>query len=280
MPVKKRKPVTPSQRFMSVLDFSELSKKPPEKKLLKGLKKTGGRNNRGRLTSRHHGGGHKRRYRIIDFKRNKLDIPARVSAIEYDPNRSANIALLVYADGEKRYILSPNGLKVDDTIQAGTGLEIHPGNAMPLSEVPLGTTVHNVEIKPGKGGQVARGAGTGVQVMAKDGAFVLLRMPSTEIRLFRRECFATIGQVGNQDHEKVTFGKAGRKRWLGRRPHVRGVAMNPIDHPMGGGEGKASGGRHPCTPWGKPTKGFKTRRRKHSDRLILQRRLNKRLSSR
>ena len=276
MPVKKRKPVTPSQRFMSVLDYSELTKKPPEKKLLKGLSKSGGRNNFGRKTSRHRGGGHKRRYRIIDFKRNKTGIPAKVAAIEYDPNRSANIALLYYIDGEKRYIIAPQGLKEGDIVEAGHGLEIQPGNALPLYEIPLGTTVHNVELKPGKGGQVARGAGAGVQVMAKDGAFVLLKMPSTEIRLFHRECMATIGQVGNLDYEKVSLGKAGRSRWRGRRPQSRGVAMNPVDHPMGGGEGKASGGRHPCTPWGKPTKGYKTRQRKASDRLIVQRRRSKR----
>jgi len=279
MPVKKRKPVTPSQRFMSVLDYSELTKKQPEKSLVRGLKKSGGRNNRGRKTAYHRGGGHKRRYRMIDFKRDKTGIPAKVNSIEYDPNRSANIALLFYADGEKRYILAPNGLKVGDEIKSGPGLEVHPGNAMPLSDIPLGTTVHNVEMKPGKGGQVARGAGTGVQVMAKDGRFVLLRMPSSEIRLFHRECLATVGQVGNLDYEKVSLGKAGRKRWHGRRPHVRGVAMNPVDHPMGGGEGKASGGRHPCTPWGKPTKGYKTRKRnKSSNRFIVQRRINKRLS--
>ncbi|NQU05694.1 MAG: 50S ribosomal protein L2 [Calditrichaeota bacterium] len=273
MPVIKRKPVTPSQRFMSVLDFSELTKKAPEKKLVKGLNRGGGRNNKGRVTVRFRGGGHKRRYRIIDFKRNKPGIPAKVAAIEYDPNRSANIALLHYVDGEKRYIIAPNGLKVGAVIESGTGLEISPGNMLPLMEIPPGTTVHNVEMKPGKGGQIARGAGAGVQVMAKDGGFVLLRLPSSEIRLFHENCMATIGQVGNIDHEKISIGKAGRKRWMGRRPHNRGVSMNPVDHPMGGGEGKASGGRHPCTPWGKPTKGYKTRsRKKASDRLIVQRR--------
>lgn len=277
MPVKKRRPVTPSQRFMSVLDFSELTKKPPEKRLLKVLKQTGGRNNLGRLTSRHRGGGHKRRYRIIDFKRNKHGIPARVAAIEYDPNRSANIALLFYADGEKRYILAPNGLKTGDTVQSGSNLEIHPGNALPLIEMPLGTVVHNVELKPGKGGQLVRGAGAGAQVMAKEFPFVLLRLPSSEMRLFQEECFATVGNVGNLDHEKITIGKAGRKRWMGRRPHVRGVVMNPVDHPMGGGEGRSSGGRHPCTPWGKPTKGYKTRsKKKASNRLIVERRKTRR----
>ncbi len=278
MPVKKRKPTTPSQRYTSVLDYSQLTDKPPEKRLLRPKPRTGGRNVYGRQTAYHRGGGHKRRYRVIDFKRDKVGVPARVAAIEYDPNRSANIALLFYTDGDKRYILAPSGLKVDDVVQAGPGLEVHPGNAMPLSDIPLGTTVHNVEMKPGKGGQVARGAGTGVQVMAKAGPYVLLRMPSGEIRKFLKGCFATIGQVGNVDHEKVSLGKAGRNRWKGRRPHTRGVAMNPVDHPMGGGEGKASGGRHPCTPWGKPTKGFKTRRRKPSDRLIVERRRIKRQS--
>ncbi len=276
MPVKKRKPVTPSQRFMSVLDFSELTKKSPEKRLTKSLKRSGGRNNLGRQTAYHRGGGHKRRYRIIDFKRDKINIPARVSAIEYDPNRSARIALLVYNDGEKRYIIAPNGLKVGDTVEAGKNLEIHPGNSMPLVEMPLGTTVHNIELKPGKGGQVARGAGSGAQVMAKEFPHVLLRLPSGEVRLFQQDCFATIGQVGNIDHEKVSLGKAGRNRWKGRRPNVRGVVMNPVDHPMGGGEGKSSGGRHPCTPWGKPTKGYKTRRRQASDRLIVERKRSRR----
>ena len=279
MPVKKRKPTTPSQRFISVLDYSHLTDKPPEKRLLKPRPRSAGRNLYGRITAYHRGGGHKRRYRLIDFKRDKVGVPAKVAAIEYDPNRSANIALLFYADGEKRYILAPHGLKVGDTVQTGEGLDVHPGNSMPLYEIPLGTTVHNVEIKPGKGGQVARSAGSGIQVMAKEGPHVLLRMPSGELRQFRRECLATIGQVGNIDHEKVSIGKAGRNRWKGRRPHTRGVAMNPIDHPMGGGEGKSSGGRHPCTPWGKPTKGFKTRhRRKPSDRLIVQRRRIKRQS--
>ncbi|MBT3231577.1 MAG: 50S ribosomal protein L2 [Calditrichaeota bacterium] len=277
MPVIKRRPVTPSQRFMSVLDFSELTKKPPEKKLTEPLRRSGGRNNKGRLTIRHRGGGHKRRYRIIDFKRNKRGIPAKVTAIEYDPNRSANLALLVYADGEKRYILSPDKLKVGDTVQAGENLEIQPGNAMALTEMPLGTIVHNIELKPGKGGQLARGAGAGAQVMAKEDPFVLLRLPSGEMRLFHKECFATIGHVGNMDYEKVVLGKAGRKRWLGRRPHVRGVVMNPVDHPMGGGEGRSSGGRHPCSPWGQPSKGFKTRsKKKASDRLIVERRKTKR----
>lgn len=277
MPVIKRRPVTPSQRFMSVLDFSELTKKAPEKKLTEPLRRSGGRNNKGRLTIRHRGGGHKRRYRIIDFKRDKRGIPAKVTAIEYDPNRSANIALLVYADGEKRYILSPEKLKVGSIVQAGENLEIQPGNAMALTEMPLGTVVHNIELKPGKGGQLARGAGAGAQVMAKEDPFVLLRLPSGEMRLFHKQCYATIGHVGNIDYEKVVLGKAGRKRWLGRRPHVRGVVMNPVDHPMGGGEGRSSGGRHPCSPWGQPSKGFKTRsKKKASDRLIVERRKTKR----
>jgi len=272
MPVIKRKPVTPSQRFTSLPDSSELTQKAPEKRLIRTLHSSGGRNNRGRMTARHRGGGHKRRYRLVDFKRDKHGIPARVTALEYDPNRTANIALLTYVDGEKRYIVAPNGLKIGDTIQAGTGLEIHPGNAMALAEMPPGTMVHNVELKPGKGGQVARGAGAGAQVMAKEGAFVLLRMPSGELRNVHAVCFATIGQVGNSEREQISLGKAGRNRWLGVRPSSRGVAKNPVDHPMGGGEGKSSGGRHPCTPWGKPTKGFKTRKQKQSDRYIVQRR--------
>ncbi len=277
MPVIRRKPTTPSQRFMSYLDFSDITKTTPEKSLLGTVKSSGGRNNKGRKTARHRGGAHKRRYRIIDFKRNKIDIPARVAAIEYDPNRSANIALLFYADGEKRYIVAPNGIKVDDQIKAGRHLEVRTGNAMPLIDIPLGTTIHNVEMKPGKGAQVARGAGVGVQVIAKESPYVLLRLPSGETRNFFQDCYATIGQVGNVDHEKVVLGKAGRSRWRGRRPQSRGVVMNPHDHPMGGGEGKSSGGRHPCTPWGVPTKGYKTRKKnKASDRLIVQRRKKRR----
>lgn len=276
MAVIKRKPVTPTQRFTSVLDFSELTQKEPERRLLRPMKSSGGRNNLGRETARHRGGGHKRRYRVLDFKRDKVGIPGKVTALVYDPNRSANIALIVYADGEKRYIIAPNGLKVGDVVNSGAGLEIMPGNCMPLGDMPPGTTVHNVELKPGKGGQIARGAGVGAQVMAKDFPFVLLRMPSGEIRQFPQECRASVGQVGNIDHEKVSLGKAGRARWLGRRPLTRGVAKNPVDHPMGGGEGKSSGGRHPTTPWGKPTKGYKTRRgAKPSDRLIVERRKRK-----
>ncbi len=259
-------------RFTVSPDFSELTKRTPEKSLLRPLPKSGGRNNLGRVTSFHRGGGHKREYRLIDFKRNKVGIPATVHSIEYDPNRSANIALLFYVDGEKRYIIAPQGMKAGDVIQRGTGLEVQPGNAMALAEIPLGTFVHSIEMKPGKGAQIARGAGSAAQVMAKDGEFVLLRLPSSEIRNFNRNCLATIGQVGNIDHEQISLGKAGRARWLGRRSHSRAVAMNPIDHPMGGGEGRSSGGRHPCTPWGKPTKGYKTRKNKSSNRYIVERR--------
>ena len=276
MPVIQRKPYTHSMRFARVLDFSELTKKLPEKSLLEPLPVSGGRNNLGRITSRHRGARHKRAYRIIDFKRDKFDIPARVAAIEYDPNRSSNIALLFYADGEKRYIIAPNGLKVNDTIFSGRKLEIVPGNAMPLIDIPLGTTIHNIEMRAGRGAQIARGAGVGAQVIAKEGQYVLLRMPSGEMRKFDQDCRAVIGQVGNIDHEKVHLGKAGRNRWKGVRPQSRGVVMNPVDHPMGGGERRASGGRHPCSPWGMPSKGYKTRRgARPSDRLIVQRRNKK-----
>lgn len=272
MSIRTFKPITPGQRHKSVNNYDEVTCSTPERSLLVPVPKSGGRNNLGRVTSRHRGGGHKRFYRIIDFKRNKLEIPAKVATIEYDPNRSANIALLHYMDGEKRYILAPLGLEVGDTILSGSAPEIRPGNAMPLEKIPLGTFVHNVEMKKDKGGQLARGAGCYVQIMAKESDYVQLRLPSGEVRLVRIECRATIGQVGNTDHENVSLGKAGRNRWLGRRPQSRGVAMNPVDHPMGGGEGKSSGGRHPCTPWGKPTKGFKTRKTKPSDRLIVKRR--------
>ncbi len=272
MAVKTFKPVTPGQRFKSVSSFAEVTKTEPERSLLRPLSKSGGRNNNGRVTSRRRGGGHKRTYRVIDFKRDKLGVLAKVASIEYDPNRSAYIALLYYVDGEKRYILAPHGLKVNDKVMAGEGAEISVGNSLPLSKIPLGTTVHNVELKPGKGGQLARSAGSYVQLVAKEGDYAQLKLPSSEVRMVRLECRATIGQVGNLDHENIDIGKAGRSRWLGRRPKVRGVAMNPIDHPMGGGEGKSSGGRHPCTPWGKPTKGYKTRKRKPSDGLIVKRR--------
>ncbi|MCG2803530.1 MAG: 50S ribosomal protein L2 [Cellulomonas sp.] len=272
MAIKKLKPVTPGQRFRTVSDFSELTADRPEKSLLEPLKKTGGRNNLGRVTSRHRGGGHKRRYRRIDFKRDKRDIPARVATIEYDPNRSARIALLSYTDGEKRYILWPNGLKVNDTVLAGEAATFHVGNSLPLHRVPLGTLVHNVELQIGRGGQIVRSAGSFAQVLAKEGDYVTLRLPSGEVRMVHRNCYATIGEVGNSEHENIVIGKAGKTRWLGRRPKVRGVAMNPVDHPHGGGEGRTSGGRHPVTPWGVPTKGFKTRHKKPSDRFIVRRR--------
>lgn len=272
MALKSYKPNTPGQRFKTVNTFSEISSATPEKSLLVPLRKSGGRNNRGRITARRRGGGHKRAYRIIDFKRDKIDVPAKVASIQYDPNRSAFIALLNYVDGEKRYILAPQGLKVSDMVVSGENPEIRVGNALPLANIPLGSTVHNVELKAGKGGQLARSAGMGVQLMAREGKYATLKMPSGEVRMVRVECRATIGQVGNLDHENITVGKAGRARWMGKRPKVRGVAMNPIDHPMGGGEGKSSGGRHPCTPWGKPTKGYKTRKRQPSDALIIKRR--------
>lgn len=261
---------------MTVSDFSELSKKKkPEKRLVSPIKKSGGRNNLGRTTSFHRGGGHKRRYRVIDFRRNKWDIPARVAAIEYDPNRSAHIALLHYADGEKRYILAPNGLGVGERVETGLRVEIAPGNAMPLKAMPLGTIVHNVELKLGKGAQLVRAAGGAARLMAREGKYVTLKLPSGETRFVLAECLATIGQVGNLDQEKVSIGKAGRNRWLGKRPNVRGVAMNPVDHPHGGGEGKSSGGRHPVTPWGVPTKGHQTRRGGRSDKFIIRRRKKK-----
>ncbi len=273
MALKNRKPSTAGMRFRVDLGREVITKQEPERSLTISLHRSVGRNNQGRVTSWQRGGGHKRKYRIIDFKRDKRNIPAIVNAIEYDPNRSANIALLFYADGEKRYIIAPEGLKIGDRVVAGEDVEIHPGNAMPLGKVPLGMAVHNIEIFPGKGGQVARSAGAGVQLMAKEGDYALLKMPSGEIRKFRVECYATLGTVGNSDHFNISLGKAGRSRWRGKRPHVRGVAMNPIDHPMGGGEGKSSGGRHPCSPWGQLSKGLKTRKkRKLSNALIVKRR--------
>jgi large subunit ribosomal protein L2 len=273
MPVKKYKPTSPGRRNMSVSDFAEITRDASERSLTKGLvKKTGGRNSNGRITSYHRGGGHRRRFRQIDFRRNKIDVPAKVAAIEYDPNRSANIALLHYADGEKRYILSPGGLKVGDTVLSSVTAEIHPGNALPLSRIPLGTQVHAIEMKPGKGAQLVRSAGTSAQLMAREGSMATLRLPSTEMRMVHIDCMATVGEVGNSEHENQRIGKAGRSRWLGKRSNVRGVAMNPVDHPMGGGEGRSSGGRHPCTPWGKPTKGRKTRNNKRSDKYIVKRR--------
>jgi len=273
MGIKKFKPVTPSSRFRTVQDGSEVTRDQPERSLLEPLNKSGGRNNRGKMTVRRRGGGHKRRYRRIDFKRDKHGVPGKVATIEYDPNRSANIALIHYADGEKRYILAPQGLSVGATIEAGEGADVKVGNALPLSAIPLGTTIHNVELKPGKGGQMARSAGAGVQLVAREGRYCLLRLPSSEVRRVQGECQATVGQVGNLEHENQTLGKAGASRWRGRRPKVRGVAMNPVDHPLGGGEGKSSGGRHPVTPWGKPTKGYKTRKkRKASSKHIVRRR--------
>ena len=259
-------------RGKTSLTFEEITTNEPYAPLTESLHRSGGRNNQGELTSWWRGGGHKRLYRVIDFKRDKKDIPAKVATVEYDPNRSARIALLTYADGDKRYILQPIGLKVGDTILAGDAVDILPGNCLPLKNIPQGTTVHNVELKPGRGGQMARSAGAGVQVVAKEGDYVSVKMPSGEIRKIYQDCLATVGQVGNLDHENVSVGKAGRSRWKGKRPHVRGVAMNPVDHPLGGGEGKTSGGRHPVTPWGVPTKGYKTRNPKASDKFIVQRR--------
>jgi large subunit ribosomal protein L2 len=272
MPIRKYKPTSAGRRFQSVQTFDEITSSKPYKPLTEPLHRSGGRNNRGELTSWWRGGGHKRNYRIIDFKRDKLNIPAKVATVEYDPNRSARIALLTYADGEKRYILHPLGLNVGDTVTSGDNVDILPGNCLPLKNIPLGTMIHNVELKRGKGGQIARSAGSAVQLVAKEGDYASVKMPSGEIRLISVECLATVGQVGNIDHENVSIGKAGRNRWLGKRPHVRGVAMNPVDHPLGGGEGKTAGGRHPVSPWGQPTKGFKTRRNKATNRFIVQRR--------
>jgi large subunit ribosomal protein L2 len=275
MPVKKFKPTSPGRRFQTGHDFAELSKERPEKSLTVGMRSTGGRNNQGKLTSRFMGGGHKRLYRIIDFRRDKMDIPARVAAIEYDPNRTARIALLHYVDGEKRYILAPNGLLVGARVVAGPSADILPGNALPLKGIPLGTTIHNIELKRGRGGQLVRSAGTAAQLMAKEGGYAQVRLPSGEVREVHIECYATIGQVGNLEHENISIGKAGRNRWMGFKPHVRGVAMNPVDHPMGGGEGKTSGGRHPTSPWGWKTKGMKTRNNKRTDGFIVRRRKSK-----
>jgi len=273
MPVKKFKPLTPGRRAMTVSDFSDVTTTEPEKSLLVPLKKTGGRNSYGRVTARHRGGGHKRMYRIIDFKRDKDGVPAKVATIEYDPNRSARIALLHYADGEKRYILVPEGLKIGDTVVSGPDAAIKPGNTLPLANIPVGTIIHNVELSPGKGAQMVRSAGAGAQLMAKEGDMAHIRLPSGEVRLVRLECRASIGQVGNVEHENITVGKAGRSRWLGRRPHTRGLAMNPVDHPHGGGEGRSPVGRKsPVTPWGYPTLGYKTRKAKPSDKLIVRRR--------
>jgi len=274
MGLKQYKPTSPGRRFQTVSDFKEITCTTPEKSLLEPLPKKGGRNNNGRITTRHQGGGHKRRYRVIDFKRKKDGVPAKVATIEYDPNRSARIALLHYADGEKRYILAPKGLQVGDAVQSGTGSDIKPGNTLVLSEIPVGTVVHAVELQPGKGAALARSAGTSIQLMGKEGDYAILRMPSSEMRRVLVTCRATIGEVGNADHGNIKIGKAGRARWMGIRPTVRGTAMNPVDHPHGGGEGKnKSAGRHPVTPWGVPTKGHRTRSKKNaSSRLIIRRR--------
>jgi large subunit ribosomal protein L2 len=272
MAIKTMKPTTPARRYQTYSTFEEITAVEPEKGLTKPVKKTGGRNNAGRLTSRHRGGGHKRKYRVVDFRREKTDIPAKVKTIEYDPNRSARIALVSYADGEKRYIVAPVDLKVGDPVITSASADIKPGNTMPLRNIPLGSLIHNVELRPGKGAQMVRSAGTYAQLMAKEGDYAQVRLPSGEVRKVFIECKATIGQVGNVTHEGVSIGKAGRTRWLGKRPKVRGVAMNPIDHPMGGGEGKTSGGRHPCTPWGVPTKGHKTRKNKTTDKYIIKKR--------
>jgi large subunit ribosomal protein L2 len=271
MPLRKRKPTSAGRRFQTVADFSEITRSDPEKSLLAPKKRSGGRNNYGRKTARHRGGGHKQRYRIVDFKRDKDGVPAKVASIEYDPNRNARIALLHYVDGEKRYILAPSRVKVGDRLQSGQGSEIRPGNALPLRYIPVGTTVHNVELKPGAGGRMGRGAGASIQLVAKEGDFATLRLPSTEMRRVPIDCRATVGEVGNPEAELVSLGKAGRNRWKGVRPQTRGVAMNPVDHPLGGGEGKSSGGRHPVSPWGKP-EGRTRKKDKPSQKLIIRRR--------
>ncbi|NLK18238.1 MAG: 50S ribosomal protein L2 [Synergistaceae bacterium] len=275
MAIKQFKPYTPGRRFMTVQDKTEVSKKKPEKSLLAPLNRSGGRNNKGRITARHIGGGSKRQYRIIDFKRNKLSVPGKIAAIEYDPNRNALIALVHYVDGEKRYILAAKDLKVGDTVTAGPESDIQPGNALKLKDIPIGTVIHNLELEPGRGGKLVRAAGTSAQLMAKEGKHAFIRMPSGELRLILQECMATIGQVGNEEFENLSAGKAGKNRWLGKRPGVRGVVMNPVDHPMGGGEGRSKSNKHPVSPWGTPAKGFRTRKKKPSDRLIVRRRNQK-----
>jgi len=273
MAVKKYNPTSPGRRFQTAYSFEELTRNEPERSLVQPRKRSGGRNAYGRMTVRYRGGGHKRRYRTIDFvRRDKANISSKVDSIEYDPNRSARIALLRYADGETRYILAPLDLKVSDKVMAGEHADIRPGNALPLKNIPLGTLIHNVELKIGKGGQLIRSAGGYGQILAKEGKYAHVRLPSGEVRLVHQECYATIGQLGNVEHETISLGKAGRARWLGKRPHVRGVAMNPVDHPMGGGEGKSSGGRHPCSPWGLPSKGYRTRKNKVTDKYIVKRR--------
>jgi large subunit ribosomal protein L2 len=275
MPIKSYRPTTSTRRSQSVVSRQDITKERPEKGLVEGKKRSGGRNNVGRTAVRFRGGGAKRAYRMIDFKRDKGGVPARVAAIEYDPNRSARIALLNYVDGEKRYILAPVGLDVGRTVSSGPEADILVGNALPLKNIPAGTVVHNIELKPGKGGQMARSAGAGAQVVAKEGQYTTLKLPSGEVRIVHKRCRATVGQVGNLEHENISIGKAGRKRWMGRRPHNRGVSMNPVDHPHGGGEGRTSGGRHPVSPWGVPTKGYKTRNNKRTDAMVVRRRNQK-----
>jgi len=272
MAIRNFKPTSPGRRALAISDFAEITRSNPEKSLLAPLKKNAGRNNQGSITSRRRGGGHKRRYRIIDFKRNKLGVPARVESIEYDPNRSARIALLVYADGERRYILAPKGLEVGAKLLSGPGAEITPGSSLKLADIPLGTVIHNIELRPGKGGQLVRSAGGSAQLLAKEGSYAHIRLPSTEVRLVHVECSATIGEVGFGEHGNINLGKAGRSRWLRRRPAVRGVAMNPVDHPHGGGEGRSSGGRHPVTPWGIPTRGYRTRNGRRTEQFRVTRR--------
>lgn len=275
MGIRQLRPTNSSSRFQTFPDFKEITVDRPVKSLTEGKMGTGGRNNKGHLTNWFRGGGHKRRYRVIDFRRDKHGVPGTVATVEYDPNRSSRIALVNYADGEKRYILAPEGLKVGAIVVSGDKAEVNVGNALPLRLIPLGTVIHNIELKKGKGGQMVRSAGAGAQLMAKEGDYAQVKLPSGEVRKVSMECYATIGQVGNLDHENVAYGKAGRKRWLGRRSHNRGVSMNPVDHPMGGGEGKTSGGRHPCTPWGVPTKGYKTRNNKRTESMIVRRRNKK-----
>ena len=276
MPIKSYRPTTPTRRFQTSVSRADITKQHPEKSLLESKKGTGGRNSTGRVTSRFIGGGHKQAYRVVDFKRDKQGVPAVVAAIEYDPNRSARLALLHYKDGEKRYIIQPDGLKVGMTVSSGPAADILVGNALPLKNMPAGTVVHNIELRPGKGAQMARSAGTQAQLVNKEGEIALLKLPSGEIRRVPLDCMATVGQVGNVDHENISLGKAGRKRWLGKMPHNRGVSMNPVDHPHGGGEGKTSGGRHPVTPWGQPTRGFKTRNNKRTNKWIVTRKSKKR----
>ena len=272
MALKKFNPTSPGRRFMTALTFEEITKEQPEKALTQPKKRTGGRNNKGHITIWWRGGGHKKRYRLVDFRRDKVGIPAKVAAVEYDPNRSARLALLHYSDGEKRYILWPEGLAVGATVVSSEGADILPGNCLPLRVIPAGTNVHNIELRPGKGGQIVRSAGGTAQLVAKEGDYAQVKLPSGEVRRVHVDCKATIGQIGNIEHKNVSYGKAGRRRWLGRKPHNRGVVMNPVDHPHGGGEGKTSGGRHPVTPWGKPTKGAKTRRNKRTQQFIVKRR--------